>query len=264
MKSNTLPDSTVQETAGGDVGRMIKLPAGLVKATFISRPNRFTVIAARDGQRLAAFLADPGRLTELLQPGAELYLAPVPARQGRKTALDVILLRRGDTFISLDSRLPNRLFAAAFQAGRLDPFKTYRKLQAEVRAGASRLDFLLMAEEQGGKPAREELPPCYVEVKSVTLVAGAGVALFPDAPTSRGTRHLQELMALRSKGYRAAVVFIIQREDAISFAPNEVTDPLFARTLGEAAAAGVEVYAYRCHITQAAAGLGDPVAIKLL
>ncbi|BCV20248.1 DNA/RNA nuclease SfsA [Moorella sp. Hama-1] len=243
---------------------MIKLPAGLVKATFISRPNRFTVIAVRDGQRLTAFLADPGRLTELLQPGAELYLAPVPSRQGRKTALDVVLLRMGDTFISLDSRLPNRIFAAAFQAGRLEPFKNYRKLQAEVRAGASRLDFLLMAEERGGKPAREELPPCYVEVKSVTLVTDDKVALFPDAPTSRGSRHLRELMALLSEGYRAAVVFIIQREDAVSFAPNEATDPLFARTLGEAVAAGVEVYAYRCRITPAVAGLSDPLAIKLL
>ncbi|MGI9862611.1 DNA/RNA nuclease SfsA [Moorella naiadis] len=243
---------------------MIKLPACLVKATFISRPNRFTVIAARDGQRLTAFLADPGRLTELLQPGAELYLAPVTSWQGRKTALDVALLRQGDTFISLDSRLPNRLFAVAFQAGRLEPFKNYRELQAEVRAGSSRLDFLLReGKEQGGRPVRRELPPCYVEVKSVTLVTDDRVALFPDAPTSRGSRHLRELMALRSEGYRAAMVFIIQREDAVSFAPNGATDPLFARTLGEAAAAGVEIYAYRCHITLEAADLGDPVAIRL-
>ena len=232
---------------------MVELPADLVKATFLSRPNRFTVMAARDGQKLTAFLADPGRLTELLQPGAELYLAPVPAREGRKTAWDVLLLRQGGTYISLDSRLPNRLFAAAFKAGRLAAFQGYHQLLPEVRAGAGRLDFLLRG---------EGLPPCYVEVKSATLVIGQK-ALFPDAPTARGTRHLRELIALRRGGSRAAVVCSMQREDAASFAPNEITDPLFARTLREAASAGVEVYAYRCRITPGASSLAGFVPVKL-
>ncbi|KYH31721.1 DNA/RNA nuclease SfsA [Neomoorella mulderi] len=244
---------------------MVKLPENLTKARFLARPNRFTVIAEKAGQQVTAFLPDPGRLAELLLPGAELYLAPGGPGEGRKTAYDVVLLRRDGTFISLDSRLPNRLFAAAFQAGRLDPFKGYRQLASEVRAGSSRLDFLLSVggEKQEERPHGEGLPPCYVEVKSVTLVTGAGVALFPDAPTSRGSRHLQELMALRARGYRAAVVFIIQREDASSFTPNEATDPLFARALREAANAGVEVYAYRCRISPAAARLSDPVPVEL-
>ncbi|MDN5326765.1 MAG: sugar fermentation stimulation protein [Moorella sp. (in: firmicutes)] len=232
---------------------MVELPANLIKATFLSRPNRFTVLAAREGEKLVAFLADPGRLTELLLPGAEVYLAPASRQGDRKTAYDVVLLRQNGTFISLDSRLPNRLFAAALQAGSLEPFKDYRLLATEVRAGSSRLDFLLQGEGQ---------PPCYVEVKSVTLVRG-GLALFPDAPTARGSRHLRELMALHSRGYRAAAVFIIQREDAISLAPNEVTDPCFASTIREAAAAGVEIYAYRCHIDPATASLIAPVMVKL-
>jgi len=244
---------------------MVKLPENMSKARFLARPNRFTVIAEKAGQQVTAFLADPGRLAELLLPGAELYLAPAQAGEKRKTLYDVVLLRRDGIFISLDSRLPNRLFAAAFRAGELEAFQGYRQLTAEVRAGSSRLDFLLSVggKEQEARPHGEGLPPCYVEVKSVTLVTGAGVALFPDAPTSRGSRHLQELMALRARGYRAAVVFIIQREDASSFAPNEATDPLFAWALREAANAGVEVYAYRCRISQAAARLSAAVPVKL-
>ncbi|WP_258360103.1 DNA/RNA nuclease SfsA [Moorella sulfitireducens (nom. illeg.)] len=243
---------------------MVEMPAGLVKATFLSRPNRFTVVADRGGEKVAAFLADPGRLTELLLPGAELYLAPVQGGGKRKTAYDVVLLYREGIFISLDSRLPNRLFAAAFHSGRLAPFAGYRELTAEVRAGSSRLDFLLTPGGKQEEPRRGAgLPPCYVEVKSVTLVTGDGLALFPDAPTGRGSRHLQELMVLRAGGCRAAVVFIIQREDAVILAPNENTDPLFARALREAAGAGVEIYAYRCRISPATACLADAVPVRL-
>ncbi|QGP92307.1 Sugar fermentation stimulation protein A [Neomoorella glycerini] len=243
---------------------MVKLPENLIKARFLIRPNRFTVIAEKAGQQVKAFLADPGRLAELLLPGTELYLAPAQAGVKRKTVYDVVLLHRDGTFISLDSHLPNRLFAAAFHTGGLEAFQGYRQLTAEVRAGSSRLDFLLTVggEKEAGLHV-EGLPPCYVEVKSVTLVNSEKVALFPDAPTSRGSRHLQELMALRYRGCRAAVVFIIQREDTSSFAPNEATDPLFAWTLRETVAAGVEVYAYRCRISPVAACLSDPVPVKL-
>ncbi|WP_406677752.1 DNA/RNA nuclease SfsA [Moorella sp. ACPs] len=243
---------------------MVKLPENLIKARFLIRPNRFTVVAENGGRHLTAFLADPGRLAELLLPGTELYLAPVQAGEKRKTVYDVVLVHRDGTFISLDSRLPNRLFAAAFRSGWLEAFQGYRQLTAEVRVGSSRLDFLLTVggEKEAGLPG-EGLPPCYVEVKSVTLVNSHRVALFPDAPTSRGSRHLQELMALRDRGCRAAVVFIIQREDALIFAPNEATDPLFARTLREAAAAGVEVYAYRCRIGPEAACVDAAVPVKL-
>ncbi|WXJ81058.1 Sugar fermentation stimulation protein A [Moorella humiferrea] len=235
---------------------MVKLPENLVKARFLSRPNRFTVVAEGEGGPFTAFLADPGRLTELLLPGTELFLAPAKESAGRKTLYDVVLAYRGGIFISLDSRLPNRLFAAAFHGRKLVPFIGYRELTSEVKTGSSRLDFLLT----GSEP---KLPPCYVEVKSVTLVSDGNVALFPDAPTARGTRHLEELMGLKYRGCRAAVVFIIQREDADFFAPNESTDPLFARALRQAAEAGVEIYAYRCRISLKAACLADAVPVRL-
>ncbi|MEW8959127.1 MAG: DNA/RNA nuclease SfsA [Moorella sp. (in: firmicutes)] len=229
------------------------MPENLVKARFLSRPNRFTVVAEGEGGPFTAFLADPGRLAELLLPGTELFLAPAKESAGRKTLYDVVLAYRGGIFISLDSRLPNRLFAAAFHGRKLVPFIGYRELTSEVKTGSSRLDFLLTG---------DEVKPCYVEVKSVTLVSN-GLALFPDAPTVRGVRHLEELMALKEKGFRAAAVFIIQRKDAVSFAPNESTDPLFARALRQAAEAGVEIYAYRCRISLKAACLADAVPVRL-
>ena len=103
---------------------------------------------------------------------------------------------------------------------------------------------------------------CWVETKSVTLVT-AGVAHFPDAPTARGSRHLRELMAIVQKGQRAAVVFIIQREDARSFAPAASVDPLFAQTLARAAAAGVEVRAYVCRVDMTEILLDHAIPVTL-
>ncbi|MDK2821579.1 MAG: sugar fermentation stimulation protein [Clostridia bacterium] len=232
---------------------VINLPEDLVKAFFLHRSNRFTVIAEKEGERVKAFLADPGRLEELLLPGVELYLSKAKVREGRKTAYDVVLLNQNGILISVDSRLPNRIFKSAFQSGELEPFKDYQQITSEVKVGSSRLDFLL--EGKGRQPY-------YIEVKSVTLVID-GKGLFPDAPTARGSRHLKELMALKDKGFRTAVVFIIQRGDVVSFAPNENTDPAFTRILREAVAKGVEIYAYCCQINLETVRLTERVPVRL-
>lgn len=230
----------------------VPLPPGLCPAIFEGRLNRFLVRARCGGRMVQAFLADPGRLAELLQPGAQLYLAPRVA-PGRKTEFDVVLVRHGEILVAVDSRLPNKVFAQAVRAGEISEFQGYSNIRPEVKVGPSRLDFLL---------AGKGRVPCYVEVKSVTLVVGKE-ARFPDAPTTRGSRHLKELEKLKVQGFRAAVVFLIQREDAQHFAPNEETDPLFARTLREAAGLGVEVLAYRCQVDIKAIRLSSRVEINL-
>ena len=103
---------------------------------------------------------------------------------------------------------------------------------------------------------------CYIEVKSATLVEG-GVALFPDAPTSRGVRHLESLMEAIGQGHRASVIFVVQREDARAFAPNVPADPLFAETLQKARMAGVEAYAYRCRVSTEEVVITDPLPVLL-
>lgn len=202
------------------------------EAVFIERPNRFLAVVDLGGRSERAHVPDPGRLRELLVPGAELRLRAAPA-PGRRTAWDVIGVRCPQGWVNIDSRLPNLLFAEALREGRLEEFPAGCSIQAEPRFGASRLDFLL---ECGG-------PSCLVEVKGCTLVVD-GLALFPDAPTIRGSRHLEELIKAKAAGYRACVVMVVKHPGGEAFAPKEDTDPLFAATLRRAAAAGVEVLAY--------------------
>ncbi len=154
--------------------------------------------------------------------------------------------------MAVDARLPNALLAETLRAGRIAPLRGYGPPRAEVRHGASRLDFLL--ERPGAR--------CLVETKSVTLVE-RGVALFPDAPTARGRRHVEALARARRRGTDAAVVFVVQREDAQRFRPNVAADPALARGLARAARAGVRILAYRCRVTRRAITLADPIPVDL-
>lgn len=229
----------------------MRLPFDLESATFLERPNRFVIHARLDktGQSVRAHCPNPGRMGELMVPGATVYLsrADDPARRTPFTLRFVIHPEAGQ-LISLNTQLPNDLFAEGLADGFFPPFRGHRSARREVSvpqnpAGhggkvTSRVDFLL--EDVQGRP-------CWVEVKSVSLVE-AGLALFPDAPTIRGRRHLLELIDLVGMGNRAAVVFIVQRPDAVTVRANRHTDPDFADALALAHAAGVEIYAYTCSV----------------
>jgi sugar fermentation stimulation protein A len=141
--------------------------------------------------------------------------------------------------VSVNSRVANGLVFAGLQAGFFPDLAMYPKVRRECGHGKSRIDFRL----SGAATAAE----CLLEVKSVTLVRG-GRALFPDAPTTRGTRHVRELAGAVAQGLRATVLFVIQREDADSLSPNDETDPAFGAALREAARTGVEVHAYTCRV----------------
>ncbi len=202
------------------------------EALFLERPNRFLAVVELDGKREEAHLPDPGRLAELLVPGSRVRLRPAAAK-ARRTSWDMIGVRCPQGWVNIDSRLPNLLFAEAVREGRLAEFPYPCEPRPEYPFGSSRLDFLL---ECGTSP-------CLVEVKGCTLVID-GVALFPDAPTTRGSRHLEELAISLERGYRACVVMVVKHPGGRAFKPNQETDPLFASTLKRAAAAGVEVLAY--------------------
>ena len=208
----------------------------LVRAQFLRRDNRFRVSVNLEGQSVAAHLPNSGRLRELLTPGRPVWIAPAH-KPGRRTSFDLQLVELETTLVSVDARLPNHLFAEAIRTGRLSDFD-FPNIQPEVRYRHSRLDFRLSG------PHGE----CWVEVKSVTLVRDQ-VAMFPDAPTQRGSRHLEDLNQLRQQGHRAALVFVIQRADALAFTLNRDADPTFAHTLDLAVAAGVEVRAVACQVS---------------
>jgi len=210
----------------------------LVKASFLERPNRFIIrcILSSTGEDVEAHLADPGRLKELLLPGATVYLRPV-ANPHRKTkwSASLVLAPDGVTLVSLQSTLANRVASEALKNCAIPELAPWTYRRAEYSVGRSRFDFLLE------DPQGQEL---LLEVKSCTLVKN-GVAMFPDAITARGTRHLQELTRLKELGnFEAAVLFVVQRADAERFQPARHIDPTFAQALQEACDQGVRLIVY--------------------
>jgi len=207
-----------------------------VAATLVSRPNRFRGVVDVGGRRVECFIPNPGRMHELLYPGARVHLIE-KSGEGRRTRHDMVLADHRGTLVSVDSRLPNALIAEAVEAEALPEFRGYRVARAEPLFDDSRLDLTLT---RAGSVL-------LLEAKSCTLVEG-GVALFPDSPTSRGARHMRTLV--KALGcHEAAAVFVVQRSDVRAFAPNWGMDPAFGEALTYAAAAGVRVYAYRCDVS---------------
>ncbi len=225
----------------------------LVAATFRNRPNRFLVEAELDGRTVRAHLHDPGRLRELLAPGAELRLKPAaPGAPARKTAWTAALVRAGAGWVSIDSGLPNRFVEKCLRAGAIHEFRDYAVARREVPFGRSRFDFQLVGSGMD----------ILLEVKSATLVAD-GLALFPDAPTARGARHLRELAEASARGYAGTVLFLVQRADACALRPHGGIDPAFARALREVYREGVEVLAYTAAVSPAGMSLGRRIPVFL-
>jgi sugar fermentation stimulation protein A len=225
----------------------------LIETCFVERPNRFLLRCdAGDGSIHEAHLADPGRLRELLLPGKRVWLRPALPGPTRRTQWTAVLVESpdGTGLVSVDTTLPNRLIHAALQAHALEEFAGWTLERREVTLGRSRIDFLLRHDD-GRRLA--------LEVKSVTLVEN-DVALFPDAVTARGARHVRELAHLAQQdGWEAAILFVLQRPDARRIEAAAAIDPVFAEALARAKAAGVQVYGRRCRVTLDALVLGSAV-----
>jgi len=230
----------------------ITLPRDLLEAIFLVRRNRFVGEVDLAGERVAAHVPSSGRMGELLYPGARVFVAR-QARPGTKLPYRILLAANNDLLVSVDSLLPNRLIGRALKDGCLPGLAGYTRIKPEASFGVGRFDFFLGGGEGTG---------CYLEVKSVTLVED-GLALFPDAPSERGARHLEELAAARREGYRAVVLFVVQREDGVHFSANRARDPRFAGALDQAAAAGVEVLAVGCRVSTGEVALDREVEVCL-
>lgn len=222
--------------------------AQVLPARFLARPNRFIAQVELAGRVETVHVKNTGRCKELLVPGATVYLerAQNPAR---KTPYDLIAVQKGERLINMDSQAPNKVFGEWARAGGL-PGATL--LRPETVWGSSRFDFYWESAQERG----------FVEVKGVTLEVNGG-AFFPDAPTERGVKHLHELMAAHRQGYRSAVCFVIQMKPIDFLSPNDQTHPEFGQALREAAAAGVEVWAYDCAVTPDSLRLDNPVPVRL-
>ena len=246
MRMASVAPATLPECKGEDLS-LISFGHPLFRATIVHRANRFRVEIELSGYRFGAHLANSGRLSELLAPGMNCLVAAA-SRQARKTPYDLVAVEAESSLVCVDARMPNAAFrdlllrasgGSVLARRLLGDLAAYSAFSSEVRAERSRFDFLLSAPAQ---------PGCWIECKSVTLVQ-SGCARFPDAPSARGARHLEDLRRRVGIGERAAVVFVVQRGDATSFAPNTTGDPAFAAGLASAAAAGVRLIAYRCTVT---------------
>ena len=214
---------------------------------FKERPNRFIAMVEIDGTVEVCHVKNTGRCRELLLPGATVYLEK-SGNPSRKTAYDLVSVEKDGVCINMDSAAPNK---AAYEWLKE---QGWDYIKPECRYGDSRLDFYM--------ESRDGLRRAYMEVKGVTLAVD-GVALFPDAPTERGVKHIQELIRAKEQGYESYLLFVIQMKGICHFEPNVATHPAFAEALNRAAASGVQVLAYDCKIWPDSIQMDQPVAIRL-
>ncbi len=219
------------------------------QAVFLRRPNRFIAHVELEGVETVCHVKNTGRCRELLVPGAEVWLEQ-SGNPNRKTAYDLVTVRKGQRLINMDAQAPNRIFREwAERGGFLDNLTL---LKPEFPFGASRLDFY--AEAAGQRHL--------IEVKGVTLEED-GVARFPDAPTERGVRHLQELTRAVGEDYICHAIFIVQMAGTRYMEPNDATHPAFGEALRTAEQAGVQVLALGCRVTPEEVVVSRRVPVRL-
>jgi sugar fermentation stimulation protein A len=222
----------------------VKFSSDLIPATLIRRYKRFLadVTLAGNDEVITVHTSNTGTMLGCAEPGSRVWLRD-SANPARKYRLGWELsTSEGGTLIGVNTHLANQLVREGIKTGVIAELQGYQSLRQEVRYGQerSRIDLLL---EHVARPA------CYIEVKNVTLVRGEGVAAFPDAVSQRGTKHLRELTNLVQQGYRAVLMFCVQRTDAEVVAPARDIDPAYADTLRTAVKQGVEVLAYQAQVT---------------
>lgn len=220
----------------------------MIPGIFLRRPNRFIAHIEIGGKEEICHVKNTGRCKELLSAGAKVWCQE-SSNPNRKTKFDLIAVQKGHRLINMDSQAPNAAAREWLLEGGLGAITN---LKPETTYGGSRFDFSFYKD---GKR-------CFLEVKGVTLEQD-GVCAFPDAPTLRGARHLRELTALAREGYGAYVLFVIQMADVLYLHPNDATDPDFGIALREAAAAGVQVLAMDCTVTESTMVIGKSVEVRL-
>ena len=224
----------------------------IVRGKFKERPNRFIASVCVEGNEERAHVKNTGRCRELLEKDADIYLEDHIGKMGkRKLRYSLIAVEkkteRGTFLVNMDSQAPNKVVKEAIENGdiRLPGMSSIAKIKGEAMYGESRLDFY--AEDDRGREA-------YIEVKGVTLEED-GLARFPDAPTERGVRHLEELIKAAGEGKKAFVIF--------DFPPNDRTHKAFADALRKASSEGVNVMAYDCIVTRSSIVCADSVPVIL-
>ena len=221
----------------------------IVEGRFIERSNRFVAYVNIAGKREKVHVKNTGRCRELLIPGVPVYLEK-SGNSSRSTAYDLIAVEKKDRIINMDSQAPNRVVLEWLQTRQL--FPDLVSIRPETTYGNSRLDFYI-------ETGREKI---FMEVKGVTLEE-EGEVRFPDAPSERAVKHVEELIRARQEGYGAYILFVIQMKDVNYLVPNIATHPEFAEALQKAERAGVKILAYDCRVTPDSLTIADAVPVYM-
>lgn len=225
----------------------MKWESPLTEAILLKRYKRFLADVQLAEELITAHVPNTGSMQSCWEPNwkCAVSLSPNP---NRKLPYTLELVHNGATWIGVNTANANKLVKLWLTRNEIPELAGYEVIQPEKKIGESRVDFYL--------EGHRTHPPCYVEVKNVTLKLD-GVAQFPDAVSTRGQKHLRELMDLKQKGFRAAMLYVVQREDVTSFSPASSIDPEYARLLLEAQAAGVEILIYQCRMGLSELKLGE-------
>ncbi|AZK48866.1 DNA/RNA nuclease SfsA [Paenibacillus lentus] len=223
----------------------------VVHGRLVRRVNRFIAEVIIDGIKEQVHIKNTGRLKELLQPETEVLLE-LSDNPNRKTRFSLIAAAKHGTWVNIDSQAPNTVAFEAFNEGKIKELGWLTSIRREVTFKNSRFDLYVEQNDKKG----------FVEVKGVTL-ENNGLALFPDAPTTRGTKHILELIQAVHEGYSGMILFVVQMKGCHAFMPNRDMDPAFADALLEASCQGVQVLAYDSMVTEEELILDRPLPVNL-
>lgn len=218
----------------------------LLQGRLVKRYKRFLADVELEGQGIVtAHCPNSGSMQGCAEPGSRVWIS-LSNNPARKLAYTWELVQTKGSMIGINTQVPNKLIKSALENRQVEELKEFTRIRSEVKTSDhTRLDLLLEGEDQ---------KTCYVEIKNCTLVE-AGKAMFPDAVTTRGQKHLDELIRLKQEGHRAVIFYLVQRMDATSFSPAALIDPTYARKLIHAVEKGVEILTRDVHI--------DPAMIRL-
>ena len=226
----------------------------LFAGKILKRYKRFLAdIELSDGQRITAHTSNTGSMKTCWDVGWKVLVSYHNSPK-RKLKYSLEMTHNGDTWIGVNTSLPNRLAKEAIENQLIPEFQGYDNVQAEKKIGDSRIDLYLSGKKKG-----KALEECYIEIKNVTLLAEKRAALFPDAVSTRGQKHLKELIQLKKRGVRAAMLYIVQRQDVDHFRPAWDIDPTYAELVQQAKEVGVEILAYQCELSPKGVKLKRPL-----
>ncbi|CCQ94226.1 Sugar fermentation stimulation protein homolog [[Clostridium] ultunense Esp] len=223
----------------------------IVEAIFVNRPNRLIANVLVDGELEKVHVKNTGRCKEILSEGTKVYLEK-SNNPNRKTRYSLISAYKDELLINIDSQVPNQVVYSSIHANQIEELKDVRLLKKEVTYGDSRFDLYYEKGKEKG----------FIEVKGVTLEID-GLSLFPDAPTDRGTKHINGIIESIKEGYKSYIFFLIQIPGIKYFKPNEEMDKKFAHALLEAKNAGVQILAYNSLVTKDQILLDEKVEVLI-